>query len=120
MDVHWNALTTHYCSAFGVSHVVVKRFVSRTYMCGLCFSLFFIIVGNDCTCRRIVCHTTVFSLGWTFPAVGATTRSDTRAGYSNFGECTDIWAPGDKIVSISHRDDIGYRDMPESHSSGCH
>ena len=31
--------------------------------------------------------------------VGATTQSDTRAGFSNFGECVDIAAPGVDILS---------------------
>ncbi len=31
--------------------------------------------------------------------VGATTTSDVRASYSNFGECLDLFAPGSSIVS---------------------
>ena len=31
--------------------------------------------------------------------VGATTSSDARASFSNFGTCVDIFAPGDSIVS---------------------
>ncbi|MEL6893070.1 MAG: S8 family peptidase [Actinomycetota bacterium] len=31
--------------------------------------------------------------------VGATTSSDARAGFSNFGSCLDIWAPGQDITS---------------------
>lgn len=31
--------------------------------------------------------------------VGATTRSDSRASYSNFGTCLDLFAPGDSISS---------------------
>jgi subtilisin family serine protease len=31
--------------------------------------------------------------------VGATTSSDTRASYSNYGSCLDIFAPGSSITS---------------------
>ena len=31
--------------------------------------------------------------------VGATTRTDARASFSNYGSCTDIFAPGDGITS---------------------
>jgi subtilisin family serine protease len=34
--------------------------------------------------------------------VGATTRTDARASYSNFGECLDLFAPGSEIVSTWH------------------
>lgn len=33
--------------------------------------------------------------------VGATTRSDAKASYSNFGPCLDLFAPGSAIVSAS-------------------
>lgn len=32
--------------------------------------------------------------------VGATTTQDVRAGYSNFGPCVDLFAPGDRIPSL--------------------
>merc|ERR1719324_2164275 len=34
--------------------------------------------------------------------VGATTSSDTRAWYSNYGSCLDIFAPGSQITSAGH------------------
>jgi len=34
--------------------------------------------------------------------VGATTSSDARASYSNFGSCVDLFAPGSSIVSASN------------------
>jgi len=35
--------------------------------------------------------------------VGSTTRSDTRSSFSNYGACTDIWAPGSDITSVGIR-----------------
>merc|ERR1719330_888097 len=35
--------------------------------------------------------------------VGSTTSTDSRSSFSNYGSCTDIWAPGSNIVSASHR-----------------
>jgi len=37
--------------------------------------------------------------------VGSTTVSDTRSTFSNYGRCTDIWAPGSNIRSAGHTDD---------------
>ena len=37
--------------------------------------------------------------------VGATTRDDTRAWFSNFGTCVDMFAPGAAITSAYHSDD---------------
>jgi subtilisin family serine protease len=37
--------------------------------------------------------------------VNATDQNDSRASFSNFGKCTDIFAPGDKIVSDSNKGD---------------
>jgi subtilisin family serine protease len=34
--------------------------------------------------------------------VGATTSTDTRASYSNYGACVDIFAPGSSITSAWH------------------
>jgi len=38
-------------------------------------------------------------------AVGATTSTDAKASYSNWGTCVNIWAPGSNIVSASHISD---------------
>jgi len=43
--------------------------------------------------------------------VGATTRSNTRASYSNFGTCVDIMAPGSDIVSASSGSDSGSKTL---------
>lgn len=39
--------------------------------------------------------------------VGSTTSSDTRSSFSNWGACTNIWAPGSDVVSASHTSDTG-------------
>lgn len=39
--------------------------------------------------------------------VGSTTSSDVRSSFSNYGVCTQIWAPGSDITSASHRSDTG-------------
>ena len=39
-------------------------------------------------------------------AVGATTSSDTRASYSNYGSCLDIFAPGSSILSAWNTSDV--------------
>lgn len=38
--------------------------------------------------------------------VGATTSANTRAGYSNYGPCNNIFAPGSAIVSASVSSDV--------------
>merc|ERR1711878_5935 len=37
--------------------------------------------------------------------VGSTTSSDARSSFSNYGSCTNIWAPGSSILSAGHRSD---------------
>ncbi|OJF09670.1 S8 family peptidase [Couchioplanes caeruleus] len=39
--------------------------------------------------------------------VGATDGADTRATFSNYGSCLDIFAPGVRITSASHSSDTG-------------
>lgn len=43
--------------------------------------------------------------------VGSTTRYDSRSSFSNYGPCTNIWAPGSDITSASHRSDSGSRSL---------
>merc|ERR1712087_324346 len=43
--------------------------------------------------------------------VGSTTSTDTRSSFSNYGSCTNIWAPGSNVVSADHRSDIGTRSL---------
>merc|ERR1719221_569111 len=39
--------------------------------------------------------------------VGSTDSNDARSHFSNYGKCTNIWAPGSKITSATHEDDSG-------------
>jgi subtilisin family serine protease len=39
--------------------------------------------------------------------VGATTSTDARASYSNYGGCLDVFAPGSNVVSASYQNDTG-------------
>merc|ERR1719157_483099 len=43
--------------------------------------------------------------------VGSTTSRDARSSFSNYGPCTNIWAPGSDIVSASHTSDSGSASM---------
>jgi len=43
--------------------------------------------------------------------VGSTTSRDARSSFSNYGSCTNIWAPGSDIVSASHTSDTGSRSL---------
>jgi len=39
--------------------------------------------------------------------VGSTTSLDERSSFSNYGSCTDIWAPGSDVKSAAHTSDTG-------------
>merc|ERR1719189_513452 len=43
--------------------------------------------------------------------VGSTTSLDARSSFSNYGSCTNIWAPGSDLVSASHTSDSGSRSL---------
>jgi subtilisin family serine protease len=43
--------------------------------------------------------------------VNATTQTDARASFSNFGSCTDIFAPGEKITSTGSASDTATKIM---------
>merc|ERR1719512_65592 len=43
--------------------------------------------------------------------VGSTTSTDARSSFSNYGPCTNIWAPGSSILSASHTSDTGSRSL---------
>jgi uncharacterized protein YkwD len=55
--------------------------------------------------------------------VGATTAQDARAGFSNFGSCLDVFAPGSSITSASSSSDSATRvlsgtSMAAPHAAG--
>ena len=39
--------------------------------------------------------------------VGSTDSRDRRSSFSNYGRCTNIWAPGSSVTSLSHRSNTG-------------
>merc|ERR1712066_38543 len=39
--------------------------------------------------------------------VGSTDSLDARSSFSNYGRCTNLWAPGSNITSATHEDDTG-------------
>merc|ERR1712127_975644 len=43
--------------------------------------------------------------------VGSTTSRDARSSFSNYGACTNMWAPGSAIVSASHTSDTGSKSL---------
>jgi len=43
--------------------------------------------------------------------VGSTTPGDSRSSFSNYGTCTDIWAPGSDITSAAYNSDTGSATM---------
>lgn len=43
--------------------------------------------------------------------VGATTDTDARAAYSNYGTCVDVLAPGSNVLSLSNSSDTGIRTL---------
>merc|ERR1719414_2329037 len=43
--------------------------------------------------------------------VGSTTSLDARSSFSNYGSCTNIWAPGSSVVSADVSSDTGSRSL---------
>merc|ERR1719437_265265 len=43
--------------------------------------------------------------------VGSTTSVDARSSFSNYGSCTNMWAPGSSVLSASHTSDTGSRSL---------
>merc|ERR1719382_1672135 len=43
--------------------------------------------------------------------VGSTTSNDARSSFSNYGPCTNIWAPGSSVVSAGHTSDSASRSL---------
>merc|ERR1711972_1300850 len=43
--------------------------------------------------------------------VGSTTSTDARSSFSNYGSCTNIWAPGSSILSAGHTSNSATRTL---------
>ncbi|KAI9093784.1 serine protease [Phlyctochytrium arcticum] len=71
---------------------VLNRAVDAAFDSGVTFA---VAAGND---NRDACDYSPASASKPV-TVGATTRSDARAWFSNWGKCTDIFAPGHQIKS---------------------
>ncbi len=52
--------------------------------------------------------------------VGATTSTDAKASYSNYGTCLDIFAPGSSITSASHASATGSKALSGTSMSSPH
>jgi subtilisin family serine protease len=72
--------------------------VRRSIAAGVVYAL---AAGND---NRDACNTSPSRTAEGL-TVGATTTSDARASFSNFGGCVDIFAPGHNITSSWHTSD---------------
>ena len=44
-------------------------------------------------------------------SVAATTENDTRAGFSNYGSCVDLFAPGFGIIAARHDSSTGFKNV---------
>lgn len=82
----------------GVASTALDQAVSRSIASGVSFA---VAAGND---NKDACGQSPARL----PAavtVGASTATDRRAGFSNYGTCVDLFAPGDVITSTVHTSD---------------
>ena len=52
--------------------------------------------------------------------IGATTRTDARTTWSNFGDCVDFFAPGASITSASWQNDTGARTISGTSMAAPH
>lgn len=52
--------------------------------------------------------------------VAATASNDSRASYSNYGSCVDLFAPGTAITSLSNGDDVSTRVMSGTSMASPH
>jgi aqualysin 1 len=52
--------------------------------------------------------------------VGATTSSDARASYSNYGKCLDLFAPGSSVTSAWHTDDTATKTISGTSMAAPH
>jgi len=93
------ALVTMSLGKFGNS-MSDKAAVERVVATGVSV---FVSAGNN---NLDACQKTYAFIDATI-TVGASAENDSRARFSNYGSCVDIWAPGTNIPSASHRSDTG-------------
>jgi hypothetical protein len=78
----------------GGSYSLIDDAVNKAVAAGV---IMVVAAGND---NINACNTSPAAASGAI-TVGATTSADTRASYSNYGSCVDIFAPGSGIVSLS-------------------
>lgn len=96
-------LVTMSLGSFGNS-MASKRAVEKVVANGVSV---FVSAGNN---NLDSCQKTYAFIDATI-TVGASAEDDSRASFSNYGSCVDIWAPGTNIPSAGHRDDTSMRKM---------
>ena len=84
--------------------VSVNEAVQRAVEAGIAVV---VAAGND---SANACYTSPASTPEAI-TVGATTSSDTRASFSNWGACLDLFAPGNLITSTHHLTDTATKSM---------
>merc|ERR1712117_811901 len=52
--------------------------------------------------------------------VGSTTSTDARSSFSNYGSCTNIWAPGSSILSAGHTSNSATRTLSGTSMASPH
>jgi len=69
--------------------------------------IFLVAAGNS---NADACNTSPASAPGVI-TVGATTITDDKASFSNWGKCVDVWAPGNNIVSAYATSDTTYASL---------
>jgi subtilisin family serine protease len=87
--------------------------VTRSIAAGVTYA---VAAGND---NRNACHQSPAATPNAI-TVGATDSTDTRASFSNFGTCVDIFAPGVRITSASYRGDTATASMSGTSMASPH
>jgi subtilisin family serine protease len=85
-------------SVGGPSSAALNNAVTRSIAAGVTYA---VAAGND---NKNACKYSPSSTPGAI-TVGATDQSDSRAYFSNFGSCVDIFAPGVQITSDSYKSD---------------
>jgi subtilisin family serine protease len=80
----------------GGSYSPVDDAVNKAVAAGV---IMVVAAGND---NINACNTSPAAASGAI-TVGATTSADAKAGYSNYGPCVDIFAPGTNIISLSQK-----------------